>query len=97
MRVRFTATARVQLDEISAWLEQRRPRAADRLSVRMAQLASYLGNFPLAGPLKYKSDVRVLPVRGFPYLIFYRVRPEAVEIVSIRHAARRPLREDDLT
>ena len=36
-----------------------------------------------------RPGVRVVPLIRFPYRVFYRVSPEAVEILHFRHARRR--------
>ena len=47
------------------------------------------------GPLRYsmwrpESTYRKFVVRRFPYLVFYRVRADYVEIMAFAHARRRP-------
>lgn len=48
---------------------------------------------PAAGSPRFREmtglfDLRVWPVRGFPYLVFYRDTPEGVLILRILHCAR---------
>jgi plasmid stabilization system protein ParE len=52
--------------------------------------------FPYIGRPKYRQNVRMFPVRRFPYLIFYTIEADEVVILSIRHAARRRPAEADL-
>jgi toxin ParE1/3/4 len=52
-----------------------------------------LGEHPLAGSgrvgaLVGNPDLRALPFRGFPYLIFYRTLGDEVFILRILHTAR---------
>jgi len=35
-----------------------------------------------------RAGVRVVPLIRYPYKIFYRVMPDAVEVLHIRHSAR---------
>ena len=46
---------------------------------------------PLAAPAADRQDLRVKRVAGYPFKIFYRTSAGLVEIVHVRHAARRPL------
>jgi plasmid stabilization system protein ParE len=90
MRVRFTAEARSQVDAALAWLAERNPAAAAKLAARLEQVAMRLEAFPRAGPLKVEADIRAIPVRGFSYTLYYRIHSATVEVVSLRHSARRP-------
>jgi plasmid stabilization system protein ParE len=46
--------------------------------------------FPHTGKLGADLWVRVVSVSRYPYKIFCRLRGDAVEILHIRHTARRP-------
>jgi plasmid stabilization system protein ParE len=45
------------------------------------------------GPRTDHPDIRVLPVVGYPYVIFYTIIPanDEVRILRVRHGRRRPL------
>ena len=57
-----------------------------------------LGDFPGMGHSTERSDVRVLPVVRYPYVIFYTPVPENDEvlILRIRHGRRSPLSANDI-
>jgi plasmid stabilization system protein ParE len=63
--------------------------AAAEVVARIEEVARRLARFPQMGRAKYKPGVRMIPVRRYPFLIFYTVQTEEVLIVSVRHAARR--------
>jgi plasmid stabilization system protein ParE len=46
------------------------------------------------GHPKYKTGVRMITVRRYPYLIFYTVEKNEVLILSARHGARQPFDEE---
>ena len=46
--------------------------------------------------LEQRSDVRVMPVVRYPYLIFYTVSGDELRILHIRHGARVPIDPDEL-
>lgn len=43
-----------------------------------------------APPLAARPAIRVVLVLSYPYKIFYRIRGDVIEILHIRHTARRP-------
>jgi plasmid stabilization system protein ParE len=89
MRVRFTETAYGELGDIHSFLVQLNPIAARAAVARIESTARQIGMFPYMGRVKYRQNVRMFPVRRFPYLIFYTIEADEVVILSIRHAARR--------
>jgi plasmid stabilization system protein ParE len=49
-----------------------------------------LKSFPYVGRPGSKAHTRELVLTRLPYIVVYRVTEEYVEVLSIRHAARRP-------
>ena len=92
MRVRYTPRAIDDLDSIFAYIDERSPAGALRVKSRIQQLITGLDDFPLAGRETGFRNMRALVAGRFPYLIFYRVVGDEVQIAHIRHAARRPWR-----
>jgi toxin ParE1/3/4 len=53
------------------------------------ELFARLEEFPRSAPLVAGYvDVRRAVVRGFPYVVFYRHRPEQIDVLRVLHAAR---------
>jgi toxin ParE1/3/4 len=50
----------------------------------------FIGDHPDASPRTTKRDMRVNVLRRYAYKIYYRAIDETVEIIHIRHTARRP-------
>lgn len=94
MKVVFTRPALAELDAIAAYLNERNPAAAARVVADIERVTSQLGRFPLMGHPKYKPGVRMIPLRRYPYLIFYTAAANEVHVLSIRHGARRPLEDE---
>jgi toxin ParE1/3/4 len=44
----------------------------------------------VAPAVKLVSDIRVVTLSRYPYRIFYRIKPDVIEILHIRHASRAP-------
>ena len=90
MRVVFTGRALGDLDEILAYIQTTYPTAFAGFEARMSATLQRIGHWPeSAEQVADRPGVRVVPLIRYPYKIFYRVTPEAVEILHIHHAARR--------
>ena len=73
------------LAEIDAYLSERDPAAAVQMLRAIRASAARLADFPRLGR-PFGQPFRVIGVRKTPYLILYRLRGGAIEIVRIRHA-----------
>jgi plasmid stabilization system protein ParE len=62
--------------------------AAAEVVARIEELAARLARFPQMGRPKYKPGVRMMPLRRYPFLVFYTIESNEVLILSVRHAAR---------
>jgi plasmid stabilization system protein ParE len=84
VRVRWTEQAFARLADIEDCVAAGRPAAARRLSARLAHRASTLARNPRIGRLVPElpgTELREL-IEGH-YRIVYRVRPRAVEILTV--------------
>jgi len=91
MRVRYTATALRELDEILAYIADRNAAAAASVRARVEDLVEQLSNFPFLAQETELKGVRRVPLGSYPYNIFYIVDVDEIVILRIRHGARRPL------
>ena len=91
MKVIYTAAALRDLDEIAEWLAVHYPMIAPKIERRIRAVFGHIGRWPESGRRSIeRQDVRVISVGRYPYKIFYRIAPNAVEILHVHHAARRP-------
>ena len=91
MKVVFTAAAENDLRSIGEWLAAHYPVIARQVERRLHDVVAHIARWPESAPhAAGREGVRVAPLGHYPYKIFYRVTPDAVEILHIRHAARRP-------
>jgi toxin ParE1/3/4 len=93
MRVRYRARALADIEEIRSYLEKRSPVGAGNVlrSIRLG--IKFVTENPLASERADDPGVRVKVLLDYPYKIFYSVHPEHVEILHVRHSARRPWEE----
>ena len=91
MKVVYTAAALRDLDEIADWLAVHNPTIAPTIERRIRAVIEHIGRWPESARRSTKRPgVRVIPIGRYPYRVFYRVTDDAVEILHIHHAARRP-------
>lgn len=89
--IRWTTEAAEDFQSIRIYIEADNSAAADFQSGLIVQAVEQLESFPKSGRKSDAVRLRQWAVPGTPYIIFYRVRPEAIIIVRILHGAmRRP-------
>jgi len=84
----WTDTAISDLDEIVAYIEQDSPKAAERMADKIVLAASSLETAPERGRQisNGRRELTTIP----PDLIRYRLTGDVLQILEIRHGARRP-------
>ncbi|MEQ9123233.1 MAG: type II toxin-antitoxin system RelE/ParE family toxin [Alphaproteobacteria bacterium] len=90
MKLRITARANRDLQDIAGYLNSRNPSAAAVVRDRIERALQLLIAAPKIGRMSERAGLREFPVRDLPYLIVYRVNSDAVEILSVFHGARDP-------
>jgi plasmid stabilization system protein ParE len=74
------------LDRIDAWLEQEASAETSiKILLAIRERANRLIDFPHAGPALRDQGFRKLLVLGTPYIIAYRIEPQAVQILRVHH------------
>ncbi|WP_375459236.1 type II toxin-antitoxin system RelE/ParE family toxin [uncultured Enterovirga sp.] len=91
MILRFTARASAGVAAILSQISRDNRRAAIDVAARIEQFSRVLAEQPGMGHASSKLGVRVCPIPGLPYLIYFRVRGPEVQILRVRDARRRPL------
>jgi toxin ParE1/3/4 len=89
VRVRWLRVALANLEEEADYIAEDNPAAADRLVQRVMRAVDLLGKNPAMGRPGRVSGTRELVVADTPYIVPYRVRTNAVEVLRVFHAARR--------
>ena len=83
--------ASLELAEAVRWHKVRRPGWGGRLFDTVARTLALIESHPEIGsPRRGRLPARQLKVRGFPYVVAYRVRPNDLYVVAIAHTSRRP-------
>lgn len=87
MRVRWLRAALKDLDERAAYIAVDNPAAARRLVATLLRAINHLAEHPALGRPGRIAGTRELVIP--PYIIPYRVRRNAVEVLRIFHGAQR--------
>ncbi len=89
MKVRFTAPARADLEEIGDWIAQENAIRAASFTAEIrkacASLARHPRRYPIASAVS-SGEIRKKTYRR--YLIFYRILDQEVQVVRVVHGSR---------
>ena len=90
MKVRYRERALADLEEISAFIGERSPIGTINVLAAIHSAVRDVASNPLASRQTSDPEVRVKIVRRYLYKIFYTVGDGEIEILHVRHGARRP-------
>ena len=88
MEVRWSPEAADDLEGIVRRIRRDNPHAARAFADRIFERCASLEIFPNRGRVGRIEQTRELVLAPLPYIIVYRVRSDAVEIVRIYHSAQ---------
>ena len=89
MRVKWLRKAIANLDAEAEYISQDDPLAADRTVSAIHRSVHNLTKFPAMGRPGRVVGTRELVVPGTPYIVPYRIRDNAVEVLRVFHGARK--------
>jgi toxin ParE1/3/4 len=90
VRVRWSAESLDDLAALRAFIASESPAGAVRIARRISEIvATTLSDNPEIGRQGRVPGTRELVVARTPFLVAYRVRADAIEVVRILHGAQR--------
>lgn len=89
MTIEWTKAAKAHLLDLDAYLFERSPAGADRVVDAIYEAVGTLEQFPFLGRPGRVTGTRELVVPATRYLVAYRIRGEAVQILAVMHGAQR--------
>ena len=95
MKIRYTETALVEINEVFSYISERNAPAAKRVVARIEQTIQNLGDFPEMAQEADEPGVRRMPVTRYPFIVFYAIDADEVVILHVRHGAQRWPWEDE--
>ena len=90
MRVRWLRAALLNLDEEAAYVAADDPKAAQLVVERVLNAVETLAEHPALGRPGRVPGTRELVILKTRYIVPYRVRGDAIEILRVFHSSRRP-------
>jgi len=88
MRIRYTAAALREIDEILSYIAKDNPLAADEVAAVLRATVRRLSEYPRLAIETDEPGVRVAPVLPYRYLIFYSIDRDAIVILNVYHSSR---------
>ena len=83
--------ASLELTEAVRWYEERRPGWGSRVFDSVTDALTLIEAYSEIGSVRQGPfSARQFRVRGFPYVIVYRVRSDDIYVVAVAHTSRRP-------
>ena len=79
-----------ELHEAAAWYEQGRPGLGAEFRRAVERAVSRVRGNPEAGARFRASRFRYLLVRRFPYIVFFAGGRQAIRVLAVAYAGRRP-------
>ncbi|ABF43778.1 plasmid stabilization system [Candidatus Koribacter versatilis Ellin345] len=70
------------------YVRSENPKAANRILDEIVAAAELLGKHPRLGRTGRVAGTRELVISGTPFLLMYRIKGEAVQILAVLHAKR---------
>lgn len=89
MEVRWSPEAAADFTAIVRYIREDNPSAALRVGRAIHNAIAQLNTFPNRGRSGRIDGTRELPLASLPFIVVYRVRENAVEIVRVLHGAQR--------
>ena len=95
MKVVYTDEALSDLDDIFRYIAEQYPGTLTRFQTRLRTAAARISAWPSSAPRVHNySELRMVNLAPYPYRLFYRVKEDRIEVLHVRHAARRLPWED---
>lgn len=90
MKVRYRLQARLDIDNIYEYINERNPRAAREVVARIRSAIDRLGELPYIGHIGRARRTLEWGVVGLPYVIVYEIIEAAdeVAIIAVFHGAQ---------
>jgi len=89
MRLIWTRRALRDIDDLRTYIDQDSPGAARRQGLQILSAVERLMGFPDSGRPGRVAGTHELVVGQAPFLVAYRTRADAVEVLAVLHGRRR--------
>lgn len=90
MYIRYTKKAAQNLDDIFAFLNREYPGYAEKIFSDIIKSIENLVHFPNSGRAGRVFGTRELIIKHYPYIVPYRIKDDAVQILRVFHPSQKP-------
>jgi plasmid stabilization system protein ParE len=87
----FSQAVSGHVAEAARWYEQKRQGLGAEFLAEVKQRVSLAAQHPLQYPCFHK-DVRRIPLKRFPYFVYFRPESSRLLVIAVLHARRDPTR-----
>ena len=88
LAIRRTARARVDIRDIWHYIAERNLPAADRVLDAIERIFHLLASHPMMGRERPELSPGIRSFVVMSWVVFYRVREDAIEVIRVLHGAR---------
>jgi toxin ParE1/3/4 len=89
MRIRWTPIAASDLKATHEYISEDSVTSANKVISRILSSVEMLERYPRLGREGRLEGTRELTISNTPFIVFYRIRRNQVEILGVLHAARK--------
>jgi len=89
MAVEFHPAAEEELGAAAAFYEERQEGLGQGLLDEVEEVCAVISEYAAIGR-KVDSMHRSIPLRRFPFVLFYRVHSSLVQVIAVAHKRKRP-------
>ncbi|MCL4490630.1 MAG: type II toxin-antitoxin system RelE/ParE family toxin [Nitrospirae bacterium] len=89
MHLEWARPALGDLKEAGDFISRDNPQAAERMSERVKEAVEYLREYPNMGRPGRAAGTKELVVSGTPFIVVYRIKVPAIQILRVLHHARK--------
>jgi plasmid stabilization system protein ParE len=79
--------AQLDIAEALSWYEEQGGEIGDSFLAAIEDIFQRIRNFPQGYGVEYRQ-VRAAPLHRFPYVVFYRLIGDAIQVVAVMHGRR---------
>jgi toxin ParE1/3/4 len=87
--VRYSAPALSEIDAIFDYIAKDNPSAAADVLAAIAEAVELLALYPRKSRRTQQRGLRAIPLSGYPYIVFFKIKRGELEVVHVLHGARR--------
>ena len=90
MKIRYSEEAASELEAAAYWYEENRNGLGAEFIMSVEAVLASIQRTPQLYAKTHREDVRRALIKRFPYGLFFRVKDDWIEVISVFHSRRDP-------